>query len=162
MLVVGMASLLACGGTQEKPETPEPEPMVEDVQSEPDPEDIDTPQPAPTEPVSEMGDRPPPIPEAWEPRQSDCDELAEKYEELLLAVEMEKLEKRKLQEKYRASAEKNVQSTAKKGAQNWLDACQEIVGTVQSKPRWDCAFKASTLDRFNGCMDGKYDAELHD
>lgn len=164
VLAVGTAFLLACGGAQQKPKAPEPDPMTEemDAESEPETEEADVPDPAPTEPVSEMGDRPPPIPEAWEPKLQDCEELAEKYEELLLAAEMEKLEKRNLQQKFRASAEQNVRNTAKKGAQTWLQACEDIVGTVQSKPRWGCAFQATTLERFNGCMDGKYDAELED
>jgi hypothetical protein len=110
-------------------------------------------------PVSEMGDRAPPIPEAWELHQRDCDGLAVKYEKLLLDVEMEKLEKRNIKDKQRATAEKNVQATAKEGARNWLRACEDIVGTIQVKTRWDCAHKATNLDRFKGCMDGKFDGE---
>jgi hypothetical protein len=161
-VAVGVAFLVACGGSQQKPETPEPEPMVEE--SEPMPEEpSEEPEEAPPSgPVSEMGDRPPPVPEAWEPSQADCDDLGAKYEGLLLAVEMEKLEKRNLKPKQKEAAEKNVRITAKQGAQNWLQACQEIVGSVQFKPRWDCAFKALTLDRFNGCMKGKFDDENRD
>jgi len=161
-VVLGWAFLLACGGSQTKAETPESESAFDEL--EPAEEKVvEAPQePPPSGRVSEMGRRPPPIPEAWELKQSDCDALEKKYEQLLLAVEIEKLEKRKLNEKQRATAEKNVQITAKEGARNWLRACNDIVGTVQVKGRWDCAYKATTLDRFKGCMDGKFDAEFRD
>ena len=161
MVVGGLVFVMACGGSQDKPDTPkpEPEPMADAPEPEPEPEPAEPEDSSPPERVSEMGDRPPPVPESWEPKMRHCEELAEKYEELLLADEMEKLEKRKLAEKHRPSAEKNVRNAAKKGADNWLQACKDIVGTVQHKPRWDCALQASSIERFNGCMDGKYDAD---
>ncbi len=167
-LFVGISLLMACGGGQQKPETPEDEPMFDestldeqlstDEQPSIDDEESKA-EHASTGPVSEFGDRPPPIPEDWELKQRDCDELVKKYEQLLLVVEMEKLEKRKLQPKYRPAAEKNVRKTAKTGAQNWMQACQDIVGTIQSKERWECAYQAGTLDRFTGCLDGKFEDE---
>ena len=115
----------------------------------------------PAGPVSEFGnDRPQPIPEAWELNPGDCDKFGQKYEELLLAREMEKLEKRNLKPKFRPSAEANVRDTAKRGANTWKAACAEILGTVQRRPRWECAYAATTFERFEGCLDGKFDSEL--
>lgn len=155
--------LTACGGSQPEPKAAEPDPFAEVDEMyevvEEEPEESTEPRSSSSGPVSEMGDRAPPIPEAWELHQRDCDALSVKYEKLLLDVEMEKLEKRNLKDKQRATAEKNVQATAKEGARNWLQACEDIVGTVQVKSRWDCADKATTLDRFKGCMDGKFDGE---
>ncbi len=161
-LAMGLASLVACGGSQPEPKAAEPDPFeeVDQMYEVVDEEPGESTQPRSTSgPVSEMGDRAPPIPEAWELHQRDCDALSVKYEKLLLDVEMEKLEKRNLKDKQRATAEKNVQATAKEGARNWLQACGDIVGTIQVKERWDCAHKATTLDRFKGCMDGKFDGE---
>jgi hypothetical protein len=160
--VLGVVVLAACGGAKPEPETPASESAFDDVAAEPEEnaeDPVDEP-PGSDGPVSEMGDRPPPIPEAWELHQRDCDALGVKYEQLLLTVETEKLEARKLNEKQRATAEQNVRATAKQGAQNWMNACGDIVGTIQVKARWDCAYQATTLDRFKGCMDGKFDAEF--
>lgn len=162
-LASGLALLAACGGSQPEPKAAEPDPFAEVDEMyevvEEEPEESTQPRSSSSEPVSEMGDRAPPIPEAWELHQRDCDALSVKYEKLLLDVEMEKLEARNLKDKQRATAEKNVQATAKEGARNWLNACEDIVGTIQVKARWDCAHKATTLDRFKGCMDGKFDGE---
>lgn len=152
-----VALLVGCGGGQTKPAAPEPDPVEEAAEQE----EEAAPEPAATStgPVSEFGERPPPIPEAWELKQGDCDALAGKYEQLLLALEMKKLEERNIQQKYRASAESNVKDTAKKGADTWKKACDEIVGTVQPKNRWECAYAATTFERFTGCLDGKFDNE---
>ncbi|HNS96371.1 MAG TPA: hypothetical protein PKL73_05410 [Polyangiaceae bacterium] len=160
---MGFVMLVGCGGGKPEPSTPastsDYDEMATESESEPEETSASSHSSAP---VSEMGERPPPIPEAWELHQRDCDALGAKYEQLLLAVELEKLEARKLNEKQRGAAEQNVRGTAKQGAENWMRACEGIVGTVQVKSRWDCAYRANTLDRFKGCMDGKYDREGDD
>jgi hypothetical protein len=156
-MIAGWGLLVACGGAQPEPKVAEPDPFAEvDEMYEVVDDTEQESRPSTSGPVSEMGDRAPPTPEAWELHQRDCDALSTKYETLLLNSEMEKLEKRNVKEKQRAQAEKNARQTAAQGARNWLSACEDIVGTIQPKERWDCAYKAGTLERFKDCLDGNH------
>ena len=155
--MAGVALLVGCGGGQAKPESP-PEPSMEQDDTESTPEAIEEEEapPAPTGRVSMMGsDLPPPVPEDWELKQRDCDDLGAKYETLLRDKELEKLEARKLTGKQLETARNNVAKTAAEGARNWMQACAEIVGTIQNKGDWECAFKATTLDQFHTCLHTK-------
>jgi hypothetical protein len=112
--------------------------------------------------TSEFVNRPEPVPEDWTAAHADCVELGAQYESLLRQVELDKLEKRKLSDKQKQASMKTVEMTVKQGASSWLTACEEIVGKIQVRARWRCAAKATNIERFNGCMDGKFDQESGD
>jgi hypothetical protein len=150
------ALLAACGGAPPPPPKATAEPAAE-PQAAPA-EDKSAEPTAPSEAPAPKDDRPM-QPEDWSPSQTDCSALQAQYERLLLQVEMDKIAGKKMTDKLKAAAVKNAHDVAKKGAENWGAACDKIVGSHQQRFRWQCAAKATTLDRFKGCMDGRADAE---
>ncbi len=155
--------IAACGASKAKPETP----PSNDVESPGSEESEAMPEDDPAEPKSSKkaagagaGNSQAYVPMDWQVGRADCEAMAHKYRALIRKVEMEKLEKQKVTAKVRPQAEKNVEQAVEKGVSNWLTACQEIVGTTQVRGRWDCAYKADSVDRFKGCMDGKFDTEF--
>lgn len=167
-LVFALGVVAGCGGSQSSPKTAQSEsedsfidPAGESSEAEESPYEASSSRESSDTRVSEMGEMAPPVPEAWELRPSVCQDLRSSYESLMLQDEMAKVEKRNPTEKQRKSMESNAHNVSKQGADNWYRACQDIVGTIQVRERWDCAGKATTLERFKGCIDGKFDAELN-
>lgn len=169
-LALALGAVGGCGGSQSSPKTAESEESVDDPATEPaaqsseaetSPYEASSSRESSDGRVSEMGEMAPPVPEAWELGPSVCQDLRSSYESLMLEDEMAKVEKRNPTQKQRKSMENNAHNVSKQGADNWYRACQDIVGTIQVRERWDCAGKATTLERFKGCIDGKFDAELN-
>ena len=154
--------VMGCGASNDKePKTAADTPkQVEEVDrdtsteaAENVPEDDEA---ATDEPKSELGDDlPPPVPETWEPNMRDCEDLADVYEQLLRKREMAKLEKSHLSDKQKKKAMPGLERTVEQGKNNWMSACEKIVGTIQVRENWQCAEKAKDLDEFNDCMNGK-------
>lgn len=110
-------------------------------------------------PVTTFGD---PVPAAagdYEITVNDCTKLWTNYERRYREVEEAKLAAQKLQGKYLEKAKVTVDEAVKQAVDNWRGQCQSIIGTVQIRTRIRCAVEAETLDRFNGCWDGKFDHE---
>lgn len=107
-----------------------------------------------SERVSEMGEMSPPVPEVWELPLALCDQLRTSYEALMLKDEMAKLDNKTMKEKQRKAAENDARNVSKQGAENWYEACREVVGTVQPRLSWECAMKATTLEGFKNCLAG--------
>lgn len=89
----------------------------------------------------------------------DCDTLTANYEKLLRRDEVAKLEKKKLPKKVYERAKEQVEEVVVQGTASWRNQCGGIVGTIQVRSRIKCAEKADTIERFDGCMDGKFDGE---
>ena len=153
------ACWVGCGGAKAEPETTASRPLGDEESEQPE-EQADEPQhDRSSGRVSELGNSQPPLPEDWELRQRDCDAIGAKHRRLLLASELEKVEQGGVGERHRAAAEQNARDAAAQGTQNWMTACESVVGTYQNKGRWDCAYKATTLARLEGCLDGRFEAE---
>jgi hypothetical protein len=102
---------------------------------------------------------PPPVPDDYELTPADCAALSNHYRELLRATEMQKLEAKKLPPKMRPSAEAQVEKAVETGYDRWVKACDAIVNKVRNRDWLQCAQDANDLERFNGCWEGKFDAE---
>jgi hypothetical protein len=87
----------------------------------------------------------------------DCKALAGTYGRAYENDELKKLEKQRFNEKQLANAQNNVKKAAREAADNWFSACESIVDSPFLYTRLSCAMKASTIQRFNDCWDGKVD-----
>lgn len=137
----------ACGGATPPPQEPEPVASPE-VAAEPEAEPPKAPAPSPA-PTPEPDDH---EPESWQPARSDCEILASRYERLLHKREMDALEQKKLAPKIKEAARADVERVVREGAENWMSACEQIVGSTQPRQYWDCARHAKSVDEFHSCM----------
>jgi len=104
-------------------------------------------------PVSSL----PPVSDDYEITVQDCQALADNFERVLRKDEIAEVEAKKFKGKVLERAKAQAAQVARKGADNWHKACQGIVGSVRQRSRLQCALKARTRQRFEGCMDGKFD-----
>ena len=116
------------------------------------------PEPPPV-PTSGVDTRPKPVPDDWLLGYDDCEAVALRFEKLLRKDEKAKLEGKTFKPAQQAAAEQAAEDAVRKGADNWLNTCRTVVGTIQVRSRYKCALKARDLERFHGCMDGQFDDE---
>lgn len=153
----------ACASTGAEAKAPEGEPAAAEEPAGPAQSAPAGPAAVPDEPAAAAtpaatrDTRPPPVPDDYEMTYGDCQALGARYEGLLRTQEFDKLNRKKLPPKVFAKAQDQVEGVVQKGTEQWMNQCRGIVGTVQIKSRLKCAVDAGSLERFNGCMDGKYD-----
>ncbi len=155
--LVGGLYLVACSGSQPKPqddfEPPTDEPTEPATNFEPTDDPADEPGDEPT------NDPPPkkaqPASDDYDITYRDCQALAGTYSRAWERVEREKLEKKNFKPKLYDTALKNVQKAAQEAGDNWLEECAGTVGSPFLYSRLKCALKAKTVERFNDCWDGK-------
>lgn len=161
--LAGGLCLGACSGGQSKPEDAT-EPSLTDDETDTQPKREmrvvhgDAPE---DEPGDESEDEPEPDTDAPAPSDDydmtyrDCKALAGTYYRAWRKAEMDKLEGKSFKPKLYETAKKNVDKAAQEAGDNWLKECEGTVGTPYLYSRLKCALKATTIDRFNECLDGK-------
>jgi hypothetical protein len=160
LLLASWLALGACSSSQKEAEEPTGESgegddlmnQAEALGEEPSFEDRETVDPdslPPTKPA-------PPAPaQDYEVGYGDCKALAGQYRRAWEMDEFKKLEKQTLNEKQRAQAESNVRKASQEAGDNWLSACEGLVGSPYPRDRLDCAMKAKSVKVFDDCWDGK-------
>lgn len=149
---------LGCGGS-----TPPPEDATSQNDSAPD-DGASEPHEATTEPAA-----PEPKPlshgakkitdegaaDDYTLTEKDCIELGKQYVAVQRADQIAGLDKR-LTDKQREQAVKNIDAVVQKMGEPWANGCIEsLVGKVAERKRLECAMAAKTVKAFDECLNGE-------
>ena len=153
---IAASALLGCSTAPPK-QANEPDPFAAPDPIE-DPVETDDPDPVPVaSPLSpKPSDEPTPDPgsDDYEINIRDCEALARAYAGAWLNDEKANLGKKGMKKEQCDKVLAQIQEDSKGMFDNYFDQCGKTVGTTYLHSRLQCAIKAKSMKRFDGCLEG--------